>query len=604
MKNKISLFTRFPKSWEISALKQAATKEKANLKTIVLRSPKETANVISNLGPVVIWRSSCLSKLQRKLFLAAVTQNSFLINKTIYQNPSIASKIYQQKVLKDCPYIEGIPSYCFSNKNQILQLIEGKKLRFPLVAKTDIGSQGKGVFLIKNENEIKKIKKEEINNYLFQNFIENSGDYRILILGGKVLEMMKRISQNSKDFRNNISQGGKAIKVTNEATRKILTNIALQTAAIFNLYFTGVDIIYNQREKKYQVLEVNTVPQWRGLQKIIPFNIARQIIIECQQLASRNKKDTYQIVENYHEKFFSFLNLKKFHYSSRMFFWLGRKKDRQRLTVLKKEYLGKDLKETKKKLSQILENNRFHPSSKIPLSERARLRHQYFQKYPQLQGYIRILFKNIFISTIYKQSLRPIVKTLISDRQFLNLYFQLIKDQKAIQILSTHAINYFYLLRYYLRKSNAGITINPKYFYQIAQKINCQENKTRLALKIYLFTHCIVGESCFYSHPIDKKNVYIQMIKTLEKLIKENFFAVSLDNKLEFLVCANILNYQSALKGLIHQEADRSLSNLGNFIVDRYNDHQQKETNNFIKAEHRNVLYLISYHPYPPNKQK
>jgi hypothetical protein len=240
------------------------------------------------------------------------------------------------------------------------------------------------------------------------------------------------------------------------------------------------------------------------------------------------------------------------------------------------------------------------------LGEKAKSRYPYSKKYPRLKEYLSLLLENIFANTIYQQDLRPIIIDLVSDQDFLNLYHQLIKDEKAIQAFSTHAINYFYLLRYYLRKTDYKLDFDPKCFLKIAKQIDHQKNRTKLALKIYLLAHCIIGESYFYSRAIiDKKETYLQMLKELEKLIKENFLNISLDNKLEFLVCANILNYDSILKKPINKEAEKSLSNLGNFLVDRHNTYAKelgtKIKNNFIKAEHRNVLYLISGYYYPPN---
>ncbi len=605
MKSKISLFTRFPHSQEMIELKRAAAHQGANLRIITLRSLSQADKIIPQLGSVIIWRSSYLTNTERTAFLKTIARRRFLINQAICQTPDIARKTYQQSILENFPDIEGIPSYRFSNKEQVLKSIQDRKLHFPLVIKTDIGSQGKGVALLKNKNDIQKIEEEVLANSLFQNFIKSDGDYRVLVFGGKVLGTMKRVSQDPKNFRNNISQGGKAIRIADSTIKKTLTDIALTTAAVFDLYFTGVDIIYNQEKKKYQVIEVNTVPQWRGLQTITPFNIADQIIRECRQLIDRNREKPYQLIKNYYETFFPFLSPKKFHYASRMFLWQKDKGNRQKLAALKRAYLGKGSGETKRKLSQILQGAGISFSAGAPLSARAKRREPFFKKYPHLRKYLRLLFKNIFANIIYHRDLRPIIKTLVGDRELLALYRQLIEDEKAIQILSSYAINYFYLLKFYFRNDRSRqVDISPERLYQIGRKINHSKDKTLLELKIYLFTHSIIGASAFYSRPIDKKGPYLKMIKTLERLIRENFFAVSLDNKLEFLVSANILDYQSSLKNLIYQEADRSLSDLGNFIIDRANDHRQTKTNNFIQAEHRNVLYLISHHPYPPNQNK
>lgn len=598
MQNKISLFTRFPNCPEVNQLKKTALTEGTKLEVITLKSAAQADEIIPSLGAVIIWRSSYLNHQERTVFLKNAVKNHFLINKAILETPLVKSKLYQQKVLKACPYLKEIPTY--TNLKSL-----NRNLHFPFIAKPNIGSQGKRIFLIKNQNDLNNFQKLRKGRYIFQNFIKNKGDYRVLVLGGKVLGIMKRVSASPKEFRNNISQGEKSLKVTDEKTRKILTDIALKAAALFNLYFTDVDIIYNEEEKKYQVLEVNTVPQWQGLQKITSHNIAAQIIKESQHLAKRKKESTDTIVKNYYNDFSPFLNHKKFHYFSKIFLWSQDKKALQNLNAIKNNYIGKNREETVKKLNQILKDSPL-PLSSYPLEGKAKLRYPYSKKYPRLKKYLSLLLKNIFANTIYQQDLRPIIIDLVSDQDFLNLYHQLIKDEKAIQAFSTSAINYFYSLRYYLRKTDYKPDFDPQRFLKIAKQIDHQKNRTKLALKIYLLTHCIIGESYFYSRAIiDKKETYLQIIKELEKLIKENFLNISLDNKLEFLVCANILNYDSILKKPINKEAEKSLSNLGNFLVDQHNTYTKelgtKIKNNFIKAEHRNVLYLISDYYYPPN---
>ena len=44
---------------------------------------------------------------------------------------------------------------------------------------------------------------------MLQEYIPNDGDYRVLVLGEKVLGVMKRVSPNKEEFKNNYSAGGK-----------------------------------------------------------------------------------------------------------------------------------------------------------------------------------------------------------------------------------------------------------------------------------------------------------------------------------------------------------------------------------------------------------
>jgi len=189
----------------------------------------------------------------------------------------------------------------------------------------------------------------------------------------------------------------------------------------------------------------------------------------------------------------------------------------------------------------------------------------------------------------------------------LSLNKKLSADKGAIAILSTHAINYFYLLQYYLDRERKEIKVtDPELYFNIAAKAYTGKLKNHLDLKIYLLTHCVIGESYFYSRPImHNKDIYLKMIKLLESLIWKNYFSVSLDNKFEFLVCAELCQYNSDLKQMIFSEAERSLSNVGNFLIDKINDIGKENIakNGFISAEHRNVLFIMANKKFVLNSE-
>ena len=102
-----------------------------------------------------------------------------------------------------------------------------------------------------------------IRKYIFQNFIANTGDYRVFIVGGKPLGAIKR-TPASGDFRANVSQGGGVFHETDVKILSELYQIAVNVSSLFDLQICGVDIIHNEETKQFQFLEVNTVPQWQG----------------------------------------------------------------------------------------------------------------------------------------------------------------------------------------------------------------------------------------------------------------------------------------------------------------------------------------------------
>ena len=172
------------------------------------------------------------------------------------------------------------------------------------------------------------------------------------------------------------------------------------------------------------------------------------------------------------------------------------------------------------------------------------------------------------------------------------------KNKKAFAILSTYAVNFIYNLENYLKIEKTNVSfIDPENYYKIVKNDYKGSLDKKYNLKIYFLTHCILGESRFYNRKIKRfYDIYIKMIKQAEKIISENYFDISLDLKLEFLVCAKMLNYRTKLKEVIYSETQRSLSSNGNYLIDIYNNAAfMKNKNDFKSSEHRNILYLMSF---------
>ena len=74
-------------------------------------------------------------------------------------------------------------------------------------------------------------------------------------------------------FINNISKGAVCKK---ESLDPKIINLALKTSELLNMSFCGVDIMHYK--KKYYVIEVNSIPAWRGLQDVESDNISDQFV--------------------------------------------------------------------------------------------------------------------------------------------------------------------------------------------------------------------------------------------------------------------------------------------------------------------------------------
>lgn len=587
------------RGWHTKELEKTAKKMGIALAVKDITSLNNQKKEAKKLGDVIIWRSSSLDKFSGRTAFLSSLKNKIIINYSIINQPFLANKFYQQRYFERYSGIDCIPTYKFKTKKDFATALARKEIRLPIILKPELGSQGKNIILIKSKKGINSIP-SNLEKYIFQPFVKNEGDYRVLMLGGRALGAIKRTSAQ-KSFLNNLAQGGTAEKVTDSAVLKKLYRIASKVVSTSGLTFCGVDIIYDVEKKKYYFLEVNTVPEWKGFQSKTGVNVAREIFLFCQDIYSRENKSTFQIVKSYYEKNYSALADKKFHYASRMYLWTRDRVELQRLKELEAAYLGSEyqLRKKIKDLSQTSYDYNYNPLHK-------NIRQKYFVKYPRLMSFNRLLFKVLFADIIYKRDLRPFVGELIKDNALMRLKARLEKDRKAIAILSTHAINFFYLLENYFGRSNNKNFIEPTRFYAIGTTIYKGKLKKYSDLQVYLLTHCIIGESLFYNQKIKRnKNVYIQMTKFIEKLIGENYFDISLDNKLEFLICAELCQYHSPIRILILSEAERSLAQNGNFVTDILNTRSHNQFgDSFIFAEHRNVLYLMANQKFALNPVK
>lgn len=146
-----------------------------------------------------------------------------------------------------------------------------KNLGFPLVAKTNFGSLGEGVTLIKTKEELYSYEEQNINlAHFYQKFIGHGGeDVRVIVVGGKFLCAMKR--SNPTDFRSNVELGGKGERFEADDA---LIKLCEKTAKVLNLDYCGIDVLFDTDGKPY-VCEVNSNAFFAAAERVCGVNVAR-----------------------------------------------------------------------------------------------------------------------------------------------------------------------------------------------------------------------------------------------------------------------------------------------------------------------------------------
>lgn len=144
-----------------------------------------------------------------------------------------------------------------------------------LVLKPLFGSQGVGVRRLMPETPLPVPMEMYVDGvYYLQKFIETIGaphDFRLFVVGNKVVAAMKR---KGNDWVNNVAAGGQCMGIEPEPA---MIQLALNAAAAVQIDYCGVDIIQS-KTGEYYVLEVNSIPAWKGLQAQTEVNVAQLLV--------------------------------------------------------------------------------------------------------------------------------------------------------------------------------------------------------------------------------------------------------------------------------------------------------------------------------------
>jgi RimK family alpha-L-glutamate ligase len=141
-----------------------------------------------------------------------------------------------------------------------------------LVIKPLFGSQGQGVRLV-SESPPLPMDKHVDGVFYLQSFVKSTHDYRVFVVNNKAIAAMRR---SGEGWLHNVALGAKceAIHCAD------ILELAVQASKILGISYCGVDVIRDENGELY-VLEVNSIPAWRGLQNVAQINIAQVLVDDC-----------------------------------------------------------------------------------------------------------------------------------------------------------------------------------------------------------------------------------------------------------------------------------------------------------------------------------
>jgi tetrahydromethanopterin:alpha-L-glutamate ligase len=142
-----------------------------------------------------------------------------------------------------------------------------------LVVKPLFGSQGKGLQRLASGASVPG--EDEIHGVWYLQHFLNCGegnwhDWRVLVAGGAPVAAMLR---RGRSWVTNVARGARVEAVDAEGD---LARLSVEAAAAVEADYAGVDLM-RDANGNWIVLEVNSVPAWRGLQAVAPVRIAQAL---------------------------------------------------------------------------------------------------------------------------------------------------------------------------------------------------------------------------------------------------------------------------------------------------------------------------------------
>ena len=202
------------------------------------------------------------------------------LTKTFYLNDKL--KEGEQLLANNINFPKTLHFMDKQNLLNNLDFLEQTLNAYPIIAKKRSSGKGLGIYKINSRKELikfaeqlcneHKYKENAIKLFIFQEFLNIEKEYRVFVVGQKIVGAMQRIPKQG-DFRANFSLGGtvKPAQIT-----KHMQEISLKAHKAVLTEISGVDYAIT-KDNNYYILEVNRTPGFKGLEQATGKNIAYEI---------------------------------------------------------------------------------------------------------------------------------------------------------------------------------------------------------------------------------------------------------------------------------------------------------------------------------------
>ncbi|CAH9014537.1 RimK family alpha-L-glutamate ligase [Candidatus Nitrosacidococcus sp. I8] len=198
----------------------------------------------------------------------------------IFNNPSAIERTVDKARTSFLLHHKAIPTprtwVCETKEQAQAVIVQAAQENYQLIIKPLFGSQGRGISFIDRNNLEKIIPEGEL--YYLQEYISPAipnqwKDWRIFVIQHRTVAAMIRYGQS---WITNAAQGAICIPIVDLDSE--INQLACQATRAVGVDYGGVDII--QSINGYQVLEVNSIPAWKALQRVTKSNLAQTLVNE------------------------------------------------------------------------------------------------------------------------------------------------------------------------------------------------------------------------------------------------------------------------------------------------------------------------------------
>ena len=187
------------------------------------------------------------------------------------------------------------------NKKDIMDLVRGGKLKFPIVIKERFGTAGKGIVLIETEKDLTNEVFDKMGAVMVEPYIEADYDWRVFVVGGVAVGAMRKTIDES-DPGNFVakSAGKNKVKEEDPEILKKISRIACKMAAVSGLEYAGCDIIREKKSGRFFVLETNNSAGWQNhFNEVTGMNMGMTLLDWFEDMSVLKEKGFYKGVLQY-----------------------------------------------------------------------------------------------------------------------------------------------------------------------------------------------------------------------------------------------------------------------------------------------------------------